>query len=181
MNSNKILAGFSALVLGAASFAAQAGPGPKQGRDQDYARVVRVEPLVQRVRYTVPVQQCWTEERVRGGSGSDRTGAAIVGGALGAIVGNAIGQGDTRRVATLGGAVLGAAVGSELARKDSRHDRGPRHETVQHCRTRHEERFDERIEAYRVTYEYNGRRQVTRLPYDPGRYLRVAVDVRPLG
>ncbi len=40
-----------------------------------------------------------------------------------------------------------------------------------------EERFDERVAGYRVTYEYNGRRQVTQLPYDPGRYLRVAVDV----
>jgi uncharacterized protein YcfJ len=81
----------------------------------------------------------------------------------------------------VGGAVLGAAVGNEIG-KNGRHDyREPRYEEVQRCSTRYEERFDERVAGYRVTYDYNGRRQVTRLPYDPGRYLRVAVDVHPLG
>lgn len=181
--NNKMLAGFTALVLGVVSVAAQAGPGRGKGHDRhdhrDYARVVHVEPILERVRYTVPVEQCWVEERAYGGRG-DRTGAAIVGGAVGAIVGNQIGRGDTRRVATVGGALVGAALGSELARNADRHG-GPRHEAVEHCRTRHETRYDERVAAYRVTYVYNGRRETTRMAYDPGRYLRVAVDVRPLG
>jgi uncharacterized protein YcfJ len=37
------------------------------------------------------------------------------------------------------------------------------------------------VSGYRVTYVYDGRRGVTRLPYEPGRYIRVAVDVHPLG
>ena len=32
---------------------------------------------------------------------------------------------------------------------------------------------------YRVTYEYQGRRQVTELPYRPGERIRVRVDVTP--
>jgi uncharacterized protein YcfJ len=152
------------------------------GRGYDYARVLRVEPLVQRVRYSVPVEQCWTEQRVRGGNRSDSTGGAIVGGAVGAILGNTIGRGDGRRAATVGGAVVGAVLGSELARSDGRRDyREPRYEEQQRCRTEYEDRYDERVSGYRVTYEFNGRRQVTQLPYEPGRYLKVAVDVHPLG
>jgi len=181
----RILISTLALGLAAVSANALADNGRHRGqdrdrdRDGDYARVVQVEPLMERVRYTVPVEQCWNEEQVR--SGRSDSGAAIVGGALGAIFGHAIGDGHGRTAATLGGAVIGAAVGNELSKSDSRRDRGPRYEQVQRCRTRYEERFDERVAGYRVTYEYNGRRQVTQLPYDPGRYLRVAVDVHPLG
>ena len=39
--------------------------------------------------------------------------------------------------------------------------------------------YEDRVEGYRVTYEYNGRRQTTQLPYDPGDRIRVRVDVRP--
>jgi uncharacterized protein YcfJ len=185
---NRILISALALALGATAGTAFADNGKHRGdrdrgyRDSDYARVVRVEPLVERVRYSVPVEQCWTEERVRSGSRSGNASAAVVGGVIGAILGNNIGHGDGRRAATLGGAVVGAAIGNEVGKSDGRRDyRGPRYEEVQHCRTRHEERFEERVAAYRVTYEYNGRRQVTQLPYDPGRRLRVAVDVHPLG
>jgi uncharacterized protein YcfJ len=34
--------------------------------------------------------------------------------------------------------------------------------------------WKERVVAYRVTYEYNGRRDVTRLDHDPGPYFRLA-------
>lgn len=195
--NRKILVGTLAAILGTVSVGAAAGPGrgydddgyrardgyrDRDGyRGRDYARVLRVEPLVERVRVSVPVEQCWTEERVVGGYRADRTGAAIVGGAIGAILGSQIGHGDGRRAATLGGAVAGAAVGSELARNAQRRGEAPRVEAVERCRTRYEDRYDEQVAAYRVTYVYNGRREVTELPYDPGRYIRVAVDVRPLG
>ena len=183
MNS-RILAAGAALAL-ALSQAALADPGRgdrgrgrdwDSGRDSDaYARVIGVEPVFERVRYSVPVEDCWVESRYRGSP--DKTSAAIVGGAVGALIGNNIGRGDGRRAATLGGAFVGAVLGSEAARGA----RGPRHEEVQRCQTRYEERFDERVAGYRVTYVYDGRRGVTRLPYEPGRYIRVAVDVHPLG
>ena len=37
----------------------------------------------------------------------------------------------------------------------------------------------ERIDGYRVTYEYNGCEYDTRLPYDPGQKIRVRVAVAP--
>jgi uncharacterized protein YcfJ len=147
------------------------------GRDgETYARVIDVEPLLEQVRYTVPVENCWVESRGRGYP--DKTTSAIVGGAVGALIGNNIGRGEGRRAATLGGAFVGAVLGNQAARSG---ERGPRYEQVQRCQTRYEERFDERVSGYRVTYEYGGRRGVTRLPYEPGRYIRVAVDVHPLG
>lgn len=181
--NNRILSGTLAVVLGTVSLASQADQGRRYGYDSpdtDYARVVRVEPLLERVRYTVPVEQCWTEERSRPSYRSNSTGAALLGGAMGAILGNSVGHGDGRRAATFGGAVLGAAVGNQLARNDRDGYREERIEQVQRCSTRNEERYDERVAGYRVTYDYNGRRQVTQLPYDPGRYLKVAVDVHPL-
>jgi uncharacterized protein YcfJ len=178
MNS-KILAGFTTLALGLAT-AAQAGN--HYGRDaiyrdayrgQDnrgYARVLQVEPLVERVRYAVPVDHCWDEERVSSGYRKDPTGA-IVGGALGAVVGNHVGHGNGRGLATLAGALVGGAIGNDVA--GDRRYRETRVDVVQRCETRQETRWDERVVAYRVTYVYNGRRDVTRLPYDPGRSFRV--------
>jgi len=183
MNSRILTTGAAlALVL---SQAALADPGHDRGRsdrswnrdrDEAYARVIDVQPMYEQVRYTVPVENCWVESRERGRS--DKTSAAIVGGALGALIGNNVGRGEGRRAATVGGAFVGAVLGSEAARRDAR---GPRYEEAQRCQTRYEERFDERVAGYRVTYVYDGRRGVTRLPYEPGRYIRVAVDVHPLG
>jgi uncharacterized protein YcfJ len=50
---------------------------------------------------------------------------------------------------------------------------------AERCEVRYDETVEERIDGYRVTYEYNGRRQMTTLPYDPGDRIRVRVDVRP--
>jgi uncharacterized protein YcfJ len=38
---------------------------------------------------------------------------------------------------------------------------------------------EERIDGYRVVYQFQGQKYATRMPYDPGRELRVRVDVRP--
>jgi uncharacterized protein YcfJ len=46
---------------------------------------------------------------------------------------------------------------------------------VQRC----DKSVSERIVAYDVTYEYNGRQFNMRMPYDPGQEMPVNVDVRP--
>lgn len=178
--NNKVLIGLTTLALGAASVAAQAGSGRHdrgRGHGEAYARVVHVEPLFERVRYTVPVEHCWDEQRVRSGRSVDRTGSTILGGAVGALLGNSIGSGDGRRAATVGGALLGAAIGSELGRDGGY--REVRHEIVRRCEVREEVRHEDRVAAYHVTWVYNGRRESSRLSYDPGPWLPVAVDVRP--
>lgn len=177
--NNKIFAALAAVVLGAAS-AAQAGGRHHDDRNDRHdnrarARVVHVEPIVERVRFSVPVEHCWNERERQVSRGSDRTAATLVGGAVGAVIGNRVSDG--RGVGTVAGAIAGAVLGSELG-GDGR--RQVHYRDVQRCEVRHESRVERRVVAYRVTYEHRGRRDVTRLAYDPGRYVAIA-DVRRRG
>lgn len=160
----------------------------------DYARVVDVDPIMRRVRVETPRRECYQETRYdyddraprRYEARQDRAGPMILGGIIGAAIGNQIGRGDGRRAATVAGAIIGSAIGHDAGNRrpvrDERYgyeSRESREYTVERCDTRMEESWEERIDGYRVTYMYNGRRGVTQLPYDPGERIRVRVDVRP--
>ncbi|HKZ74533.1 MAG TPA: glycine zipper 2TM domain-containing protein, partial [Steroidobacteraceae bacterium] len=112
-------------------------------------------------------------------------GNMILGGIIGAAVGNQIGSGDGRRAATVAGAIIGSAVGHDAAARRSGQRYAEREYTesrpyeVERCDVRYDEEYEERIDGYRVTYVYNGREHTTRLPYDPGDRIRVRVNVRP--
>jgi uncharacterized protein YcfJ len=166
--------------------------------DYDYARVIDVDPIVRQVRVTTPKRECWTETRYEeveypqgGSSGAyephrGSAGSMILGGIIGAAIGNQIGRGDGRRAATVAGALIGSAVGHDAAeRRNARYSSGGqvvrenRPYEAERCEVRYDDSYEERIEGYRVTYEYHGRRQTTQLPYDPGDRIRVRVDVRP--
>lgn len=166
--------------------------------DYDYARVLHSEPITRRVRVTEPRRECYEETRYddrrddrdyRSSGNRPAAGSMILGGIIGAAIGNQFGRGDGRRAATAAGALIGAAVGHDAAERGSRsygaynaRDRyDDRPTTVQHCDVRYDESWEERVEAYLVTYEYNGRRYTTRMSYDPGPQLRVNVAVRPDG
>ncbi len=177
--------------------------------ETDYARVVDVQPIMRRIRVTEPRRECYEETRYDDPRHDSRydarsqsvsrgprpaAGSMILGGILGAAVGNQIGSGDGRRAATVAGALIGTALGHDAAARrdhrdaraygddryyDSRFDAPPRAYTVERCDVRYQENWEERIEGYRVAYEYHGRRYETRLPYDPGERVRVRVDVFP--
>ena len=189
------------LLTGQAAFADHGnpyGPGPGNGQwrggppasDYAYARVVDVDPIVRHVRITEPKRECWTETRSEDVSYTESVGprsrpspgAMILGGIIGAAVGNQIGHGDGRRAATVAGAVIGTAIGHNASsRPEQRVVTESRPYEAEHCEVRNDERFEDRIDGYRVTYEYNGIRQTTQLPYDPGDRIRVRVDVQPEG
>jgi uncharacterized protein YcfJ len=162
--------------------------GGPPASDYAYARVVDVDPIVHHVRISEPRRECWSETRYddvsytesAGPRSRPSPGAMILGGIIGAVVGNQIGHGDGRRVATVAGAVLGTAIGHEASsRAPQRVVTESRPYDAQRCEVRYDERFEDRIEGYRVTYEFNGIRQTTQLPYDPGDRIRVRVDVQP--
>jgi uncharacterized protein YcfJ len=160
-------------------------PGSYDGA-YDFARVVDVQPLVTRVRVTTPQRECWDETRYdeRGyGNGPlprSSAGGAVLGAVIGGVLGHQIGSGRGRDAATAAGAVIGAAVGSKQAQRRGGYAAvPPREYQVQRCETRYRESWEERTDGYRVTYVYNGRRQVTELPYRPGDRIRVRVDVSP--
>ena len=198
ISSRKIMVSLVASAVGAASAGAFAqdryddGYGPnqyEQGRYDDgaydYARVVDVQPLVTRVRVSTPQRECWDERRVDNpgyNNSLPRSGAggAVLGGIVGAVIGHQIGHGQGRDAATAAGAVIGAAVGHQQAVKRAAYaSQPPREYTVQRCETRYRDEWQERTDGYRVTYVYNGRRQVTEMANRPGDRIRVRVDVSP--
>jgi uncharacterized protein YcfJ len=150
-------------------------------RGYDYARVVDVQPLTRRVRVTTPQRECWDETRLddrRNGGPRTSAGGAILGAVIGGVIGHQIGSGRGRDAATAAGAVIGAGVGARQGERNSRNEPA-REYTVERCDTRYSEHWEERVDGYRVTYVYNGHRQVTQLPYKPGDRIRVRVDVSP--
>ena len=160
--------------------------GYGSGSGYDYARVVDVDPIAREVRVDSPRRECYPETRYReeGRRGHRGTaGASILGAVIGAGIGNSIGHGNGRGVATVAGAIIGSAVGHDIGEQRSRYDDDAPARTVayteERCEVRYETSYQQRIEGYRVTYEYNGQRFVTQLPYDPGKRIRVRVNVEP--
>jgi uncharacterized protein YcfJ len=152
-------------------------------RESDYARVIDVEPIVRRVRVTTPDRECWNEtQEIYPSRPSSAAGSAILGTLIGGVIGHQIGHGHRDgRVATVGGAIVGAAIGNQIgAQRDARNGQViPVERTVERCNVVYRDDYEERVDGYRVTYVYNGREYSTRMPYDPGRRIRVDVNVRP--
>jgi uncharacterized protein YcfJ len=147
----------------------------------DYAPVTHVEPIVRQVRIETPRRECWNETRyveTRPHISDARVaGPTLLGGIIGGVIGHQFGSGSGQDAATIAGAAIGAGVGYDSAAK--RYPGGTREEVVQRCDVRYEQQYEERIEGYRVTYEFNGREHTTRLPYDPGERIRLRVAVAP--
>jgi uncharacterized protein YcfJ len=148
--------------------------------DYDYAPVTHVEPIVRQVRIETPRRECYDDVRTvesRGHiSDPDVGGRTLLGSIIGGVIGHQFGSGRGRDAATVAGAMIGAGVGYDSA---TRRYSEPRDEVVQRCDVRYDHEYEERIDGYRVTYEYNGREYTTRLPYDPGERIKVRVAVAP--
>jgi uncharacterized protein YcfJ len=150
-------------------------------REYDDARVVAVEPIVRQVRVESPRRECREEVRTvyreREGHGSTAA-PMIIGGIIGGAIGSQVGQGRGRDIATVAGTLIGASIGHDSAVRSGR-DAQPEERVVERCETRYDSSYRERVDGYRVTYEYQGREYTTRLPYDPGDRIRVRVAVTP--
>lgn len=154
-------------------------PDEREGFERyDYAKVVRVEPIVRQIRVSVPQEECW-EEHVPVYQRSHQSATPmILGGIIGGVLGNTVGKGHGRDAATVAGTILGGSVGRDIG-----HDRqrptevGTTRET--RCRQVVDYRNEERIEGYWVTYHYQGEDYVTRMTNDPGPRIRVRVTVQP--
>lgn len=176
----------AALILVMASAVpAYADNGYHRGRSAgvyDYARVLSAEPNYRYVTVTTPVKECWddveyytVDHRPPGVAGSTLFGA-IVGG----VVGHQFGSGRGNDAATAVGSILGAAIGNNAAVRANADYRSVEYSRpVRRCDTRYQSREEQRIDGYRVIYTYNGRKYATDMPYDPGKRLRIRVDVQP--
>jgi len=150
--------------------------------DFDYARVVNVEPMRRRVRISEPVRECWDEPVYEpdGPLSSRHAGSTLLGGIIGAVVGNQVGAGRGRDAARVAGALIGGAIGNNISHERQR-GTYDNERLVERCEVHYRDSWDERIDGYRVTYEYGGRDYTTRMPYDPGERVRIRIDVTPLG
>ena len=148
----------------------------------DYAKVVRVDPMIRHVRISQPRRECSQEqvpvyESERGYRSATPT---ILGGIIGGVVGNTMGYGRGKTVATVAGTVLGGSIGRDIGYQNNPpRDGYTRYATQDTCHVVDNYRDEERIDGYRVTYRYRGAEYVTRTDHDPGDKIRVRVDVQP--
>lgn len=152
-----------------ADHARQDGHRPQHRGHDGYARVVRVEPVIQEIVVRAPMRECRLEETcypTHDHPRRDVVGPMIVGGIIGGALGHQIGAGSGRDAATL----LGALIGSSIARDAAQGGTPVSYATVheERCRIVHRTRVEHRTEAYRVTYRHRDEPHGTRTHHDPG-------------
>jgi uncharacterized protein YcfJ len=106
---------------------------------------------------------------------------------IGGVIGHQLGNSSRGRDhGTAAGAVVGGLIGNQVerdqqgpsAQREIEIERRPVERSVERCRTVQELR--EATTGWDVVYEYGGREFMTRMQSDPGRFLRVRVDVAPV-
>jgi uncharacterized protein YcfJ len=131
---------------------------------------------------TTPVQECWDDVEYYS---SDRRppgvgGSTLVGAIVGGVIGHQFGSGRGNDAATAVGSIVGAAIGNSAAVRANANYRPTEYSRpIRRCETRYQSREEQRIDGYRVVYSYNGRKYATDMPYDPGKRLRIRVDIQP--
>jgi len=145
----------------------------------DTAEVTRVEPLYQAVQVVRPVKKCWTESVPHTTRRANGYAGTVAGGIIGGVIGNRIARKRDRLPLSVAGALVGAGIGRHLSRRAYAPATSWR--DVQRCTTI--ERYVERqkVVGYRVEYRYEGRIFTTQTNRHPGRYMRIRVDMDPVG
>jgi len=181
------------LVLALATAASFAAPAVLAQSFGDRARVVSARPVIERM--PISREECWNdrvrtyEDRrvTRTDTGAPIGAGTVLGAVIGGVAGHQVGSGRGNDVATGVGAVVGGLIGNQVDRDNgnvrpgervTEVERVPVDRNVERCRTVQETR--EATVGYDVRYEYMGRQFTTRMARDPGRFVRVAVDIRPV-
>ncbi|MDH5353372.1 MAG: glycine zipper 2TM domain-containing protein [Gammaproteobacteria bacterium] len=146
----------------------------------DFGRVIEVEPVYRQVRVSNPVKECWDEPVQHSGSQHRSAGGMLAGGLLGGIVGHQIGDGRGKKLATAVGTIVGAQIGHEAVNGHSSTSTEQHTRYQEHCEVRHQVNFEEVIDGYRVTYKYRGDRYTINMPYDPGKRIKLRIQVTPV-
>ena len=167
-----IMVGRAVLALGAAALIS--ADMVHAGGFSDYAKVVDVVPMTQTVRVAQPRQECWNEQVVHR-AGANNTGGMILGGAIGAALGNRVGKGNGNKAAIAVGTLLGAGIGQNMGR-----ERGHSYTTnEQHCQVVNDYYEEEQVTGYRVSYRYKGHTYYTHTDHHPGDRIPIRVSVTP--
>ena len=146
--------------------------------------VEQVKMLTHIVNVPVSREECW-EEPVTYYQPPAHTGAhsytpTLVGGIIGAVVGNQFGSGSGRDWATVAGTTLGASIGSDYNNRRTCTAGRSYTTNERRCRIVNDHQQEERADGYLVMYTYNGRRYKTRTENYPGDRIKVRLDVTPV-
>ncbi len=145
----------------------------------DFARVIKVRPIYREVRVSNPVRECWDEPVTHTRNHKSADGM-VAGGLIGGIVGHQIGKGRGKKLATAVGAILGAQIGHDAVNGHFKSGQSDYVEYQKHCDTRQQVSYEEVIDGYKVTYRYKGERYKIRMPYDPGKRIKMRIQVSPV-
>ncbi len=145
----------------------------------DFARVIHVEPLYRQIKRSNPVRECWQEPVQHTRSHKSAEGM-FAGGLIGGIVGHQIGKGRGRKLATAVGAIIGAQIGHEAVNGHVRSGHSQYVEYREHCEVQHQISYEEVVDAYLVTYQYDGQRHKIEMPYHPGKRLKMRIQATPV-
>jgi uncharacterized protein YcfJ len=134
-----------------------------------YAEVVAVKSAMTTV--SIPREECRDEAvtRTRPAKDPNQVLGTVTGAVVGGVVGSKIGGGDGKKLATVGGAVAGGYAGNKI--QEGMQERNTHQESQQTCETVHDSRQEQ--QGYDVTYLLDGKEQVVRLDYDPGKRIPI--------
>ncbi len=151
------------------------------GKNENYAKVISVNPITRTLTRKIPEETCWNETVRYSERQSSSATPAIVGGIIGATLGHSLGSSknkSNRNVKTIALGALGASIGHDIGRKNS--SQNVRYGTEQRCQVSYHTRYEEEIVAYDVRYRYRGKTYHTQMDYHPGDSIPVQVNVRPI-
>ena len=182
------------IAIAAIVFASAAGAGhdkvkgefksPDHAPEQqyfDYARVISAKPLYREVKVSQPVRECWEEPVYHTSHGQPKSaGGMLAGGLIGGIIGNQMGKGRGRKVATAMGTLIGAHIGHQAVNQHAHEQHETEVSYEQHCRTRQQVSYETVIDGYDVVYKYRGQRHRIEMPYDPGKRIKMRIQVSPV-
>ena len=135
-----------------------------QQASQEMARVISSTPITQQV--ALPQQVCTNSQEMvqRPKSGAGAAMGAIAGGAIGSQIGGGAGKALAIGAGIIGGAIFGDEIEGQPA---------PYPQSVTRCSQ--QVRYENRVVAYRVVYEYAGRTYSMQTTTAPGEWIPIQV------
>jgi uncharacterized protein YcfJ len=104
-----------------------------------------------------------------------------VGGILGGVIGHQFGKGRGNKLATAIGTIIGAQIGHNAVNGNNQSvPQNGYTEYEQRCSVRHQVSYEEVLEGYQVTYRYQGERYQIKMPYDPGKRIKLRIQIEPV-
>lgn len=145
----------------------------------DYARVLDAQPIYETVSYSEPVQQCHMEQRVVSHRHRSST-PVLLGTIIGGAIGNELGHGQSnKKIGAVVGSILGGSIAGDIQHNHHRHGyRQVRNERV--CTTVEKVSYREKMVGYNVRYKYKDRVYHTTMANNPGKRIRISVNINPI-